>query len=257
MKKKSKPFIIARLILLFIFIGINIFLIIESITPQKSSAKQSNDLGNANVNVVNDMGGDQAEIIEPSKVIIKNKIYDANTLDKLTLDIETLPEDTRYQSYIYKSSNLEVATIDEFGNVEFIREGEVGLFAYNTFSDAIFDSFHVIVKDIKAESIAVNIKGATKKEDIFTLYLGEVYTISASVLTKNPTSKDRIYECVHNPYIEINNEQINVIGESLDSVIDILVKVDSLNEVILVKTKTKPIEYIPLKSISISDIKGY
>ena len=56
MKKKSKPFIIARLILLFIFIGINIFLIVESLTPQNSSAKQSNDLGNAIVNVVNDIG---------------------------------------------------------------------------------------------------------------------------------------------------------------------------------------------------------
>ena len=257
MKKKSKPFRIARLILLFIFIGINIFLIIESITPQNSSAKQSNDLGNAIVNVVNDMGGDQATVIEPSKVIIKNKISDANTLDKLTLDIETLPEDTRYKSYIYKSSNLEVATIDEFGNVEFIKEGEVDLFAYNTFSDEIYDSFHVKVSNIYAESIALNIKGATKEDDIYTLYLGEVYTISASVLPKNRTSKDIIYECVDNPYIEINNEQINVIGESLDSVIDIHVKADLLDEVIHVKTKTKPIEYIPLESINISDIKGY
>ena len=257
MKKKSKPFRIARLILLFIFIGINIFLIIESITPQNSSAKQSNDLGNAIVNVVNDMGGDQAAVIEPSKVIIKNKISDANTLDKLTLDIETLPEDTRYKSYIYKSSNLEVATIDEFGNVEFIKEGEVDLFAYNTFSDEIFDSFHVKVSNIYAESIALNIKGAIKEEDIYTLYLGEVYTISASVLPKNRTSKDIIYECVDNPYIEINNEQINVIGESLDSVIDIHVKADLLDEVIHIKTKTKPIEYIPLESINISDIKGY
>ena len=257
MKKKSKPFIIARLILLFIFIGINIFLIVESLTPQNSSAKQSNDLGNAIVNVVNDMGGDQAQIIKPTKVNIKNKISDANTLDKLTLDIETLPEDTRYKSYTYKSSNVEVATIDEFGNVEFIKEGEVDLFAYNTFSEEIFDSFHVRVKDIYAESMTVGIKGVTKEDDIYTLYLGEVYTISASVLPKNRTSKDILYECSDNPYIEINNEEINVIGESLDSVIDIHVKADALDLVIHVKTKTKPIEYIPLESINIIDIKGY
>ena len=217
MKKKSKKFIIARLILLFIFIGINIFLIIESLTPQDSSSKQSNGLGNVIVDVVNGMGGDQATIIEPSKVNIKNKISNANTLDKLTLDIETLPEDTRYKSYTYKSSNLEVATIDEFGNVEFIKEGEVDLFAYNTFSEEIFDSFHVRVTDIYAESLEVGINDVTKEDDIYTLYLGEVYTISSTVLPENRTSKDILYECRDNPYIKINNDQINVIGESCSS----------------------------------------
>ena len=257
MKKKSKKFIIARLILLFIFIGINIFLIIESLTPQDSSSKQSNGLGNVIVDVVNGMGGDQATIIEPSKVNIKNKISNANTLDKLTLDIETLPEDTRYKSYTYKSSNLEVATIDEFGNVEFIKEGEVDLFAYNTFSEEIFDSFHVRVTDIYAESMEVEIKDVAKEDDIYTLYLGEVYTISSTVLPENRTSKDILYECRDNPYIKINNDQINVIKESLDSVIDIHVQADALDEVLHVKTKTKPIEYIPLESITIFDIKGY
>ena len=79
MTKKSLKFNIFRILVLLAFIGASLVLVVEAMTPGAKSAQQSNDVAGGIAKIVNDMNGDQAKIIEPEQVKIKNKILNTST----------------------------------------------------------------------------------------------------------------------------------------------------------------------------------
>ena len=256
--KKRKLFRIARFVIFIIFLGINVFLIVESLTPSTNSAKQSNSVGNAIVDIVNDVNGDQAEIIEPTEVQILNKVERVDTLSKMTLEINTLPENTRYKSYTFTSSDDSIASVDEFGNVLYKKEGIVTISAINTYNEEIKDSFTVSVFDIKAEELTAEISGVTPDSTgIYTLYIGNLYNIKTKITPNNTTNKEIEYYVDSNDYIEVSIGSINVLKESNDEVIEVHVFMDDLEEIIKVKTEEEPIITIPVESFKVLDISGY
>lgn len=257
MKSLSKKYRIARLVIFIIFLIICGILIGESLTPSKNSAAQSNKVGNIIAGFVNDFNGDQAIIIEPEAVVIKNKVTEAHPKDKLQLELETTPSNTRYKSYTYVSSNKNVATVNSEGIVEFLTEGSVTITAVNSYKNTITDSFTVTVSNILVEELDVEIPNADKVEDIYHLYLGQSYSIKSTISPSNTTNKTLSYEVVDNPYIKVSGGQIQVLQASDDNIISVHVKIDNVDKVIQIKTMAKPVVNIPVEAISLNTISGY
>ena len=102
---------IARLIMLGFFIAGSVVLIVESATPGPESGRKSDATGIAISNVINDIKGDVATEIFPEECHISVKKTEFFVGESVTLTVNTLPEDSTYKSYIYTSSDEEVATV--------------------------------------------------------------------------------------------------------------------------------------------------
>lgn len=243
MKNLKKKYRIARLIILILFIITTIVLIVEALTPSDKSETQSDFVGNVIAKVVNDVNGDQATIIEPEKVIIENKINSANPNDQLALKLNTIPETTRYKSYSFKSSNEEVAKVDSTGNVIFITEGNVIITATNNHNQNIKDEFEVSVSKILATSLDIRISNSVYEDDIYYLTLGNLYSIEYDILPLNITDHQVNIEMDDNPYLEIYDNQINVL-EASDNIIKAKFRIDDIEKEIKFKVLPKDGNYI-------------
>jgi len=257
MKTLSKKYRIIRFVIFIIFLGICGFLIGESLTPSKSSAAQSNKVGNIIAGFVNDFNGDQATIIEPTSVEITNKINVAHPEEKLQMNLVTFPEDTRYKSYQFESSNELVASVDSEGNISFLSEGEVTITAKNSYNNEIKDSFTVTVSNILVEELTLSIPNATIEDDIYTLFVGETYQIKTEVAPKNATNSIVEFHVLDNPYLSLVEGQISVSSSSGDELIVIHGLIDTIDEEIKIKTIEKPVENIIVEAMSLSLVSGY
>ena len=257
MTKKKIRFNIFRILVLLAFIGASLVLVVEAMTPGAKSAKKSNDVAGGIAKIVNDMNGDQAKIIEPEQVIIKNKILNTSTGYKYQLQTETLPNNTKFKSYIYSSSDESIATITDDGTVSFLKQGKVTLTVANTRNPEVKDSFDVTVEDILVTDVEVSIGGVEPVSGVYTLQLGKTYYISTNVLPTNATNKNVTYEVDENEYIKLLYRQINVLNASDGEIIKIVVKSGDVEKILNVRTEEALVETYPVEGITVSPIKGY
>ena len=257
MTKKSLKFNIFRILVLLAFIGASLVLVVEAMTPGAKSAQKSNDVAGGIAKIVNDMNGDQAKIIEPEQVKIKNKILNTSTGYKYQLQTETLPSNTKFKSYIYSSSDESIATITDDGTVSFLKQGKVTLTVANTRNPEVKDSFDVTIEDILVTDVEVSIGGVEPVSGVYTLQLGKTYYISANVLPTNATNKNVTYEVDENEYIKLLYRQINVLNDSNGEIIKIVVKSGDVEKILNVRTEEALVETYPVEGINVSPITGY
>ena len=257
MTKKKIRFNIFRILVLLAFIGASLILVIEAMTPGSKSAQKSNNVAGGIARIVNDMSGDQAKIIEPESVEIKNKLANTSTGYKYQLELETLPENTKFKSYTYTSSDEEIAKITDDGTVTFLKQGNVTLTATNTRNPEINDSFDIEVKDILVTGIEAKISGLKDEDGIYSLQLGKTYYIQTKILPDNATNKNVSYEVEDNEFIKLFNTQINVLNDSNDEVILIKVCSGDVYTTLKIKTEEAMVETYPVEAIKVSNISGY
>ena len=163
--RKNKAFIFRVLCLIAYIICVGV-LIFEASMDGKSSANQSNAVGGAISNVVNDVNGDQTVAVNPTKVEITNDTdgtIEGKTGGKIKLELVTTPEDATYQSYIYESADSTIAEVDANGNVYFKKEGTTSITVINESFREIKDTITINVTDIKVD----NVEG--KKSELITM----------------------------------------------------------------------------------------
>ena len=112
MKKYSIKYWVLRCVFLAGYLAAAGVLIFESCLPREASAQRSQAVGEVVGGIVNDMNGDQAKEVLPTKAIIQNKQKDYKVGEETTIDIKTEPEDATYRSYTYSSDPVPVVSFD-------------------------------------------------------------------------------------------------------------------------------------------------
>lgn len=258
MKKYSKKYWVLRWLFLAGYLAAAGVLIFESTLPRGESAKRSEAVGTVVGGIINDMNGDQAKEILPTKAIIQNKETDFKVGEETTIEIETEPKDATYRSYTYASNNEEVATVDETGLVSFIKAGSVIITATNTKVPEVFDTITFNVSNIEVTSMTSSIN-ATKEGEVYKLEIYKSYVIKNVIEPSNATDKTITYDYTPNEYFELNDDTIQVIGDSGEEVIEISVTCGSITNLLKVKTYApQPIvEDYPIEGIKASNISKF
>lgn len=182
-----------------------IVIISESCMGGELSSSQSNTVGGAIAEIINNVKGDQTIVKKPTSIKIDNKISTANVNDTYQLHAFVLPEDATYKSIVYSSSNENVATINENGLIHFIKEGSVTFFVYNDTYVNILDEMSVYVSNVIETSISCSITNATIIDDVYHLDLnGSDYYINTTLSPSNVTNKNVTYHLDNANYISID-----------------------------------------------------
>ena len=258
MKKYSKKYWVFRWLFLAGYLAAAGVLIFESCLPRESSAKRSQAVGQVVGGLVNDINGDQAEEVMPTKATITNTKVDYKVGQEVQLDVTTEPSDATYQSYAYSSSNKEVASVDETGLVSFLMEGNTTITAKNTVVPEIYDTITFNVSNVAIESMSSTINAALDG-DVYKLEIYEDYVISNVIKPKNATLKLITYDYPTNDYFTLEDDTIHVIGDSNEEVIEIKVTCGEITNTLKVKTFAPPppvVDY-PLEELKASNVTKY
>ena len=252
---------IARGVFLLCYIACLVVLTVEAATPKKESAAKSNAVGATIETIINDINGDTAKEIVPTGCFISNTKFDYNVGDSTQLKVVTEPSDATYQSYIYASSDPEVASINTNGDISFLKEGEAIISATNSKYSKIKAEATFSVSSVHARSFSSTID-ATLEGDVYMLETSSTYLIENTFVPSNATFQDVTYEYnVNKGFIQIVDDTIVVLEESADEVIEVKVRnVDVANPNILkikTYTATLPDEDYPLQSFKVSNVTKY
>ena len=259
--KFNKKYHIMRILFLIAYIGCLIVLTVESLTPGKKSAQKSNAVGNVIGGFINDLGGDQAKEIEATSCSIKTvsnkRVFSVGEI--ISLDVETLPKDSTHKSYIYTTSDSNIATVSKNGTVTFLESGEVVIRATNANEENVFDEITITVNDILPESIESRILNVDLTDNYYVLEKGRSYRIDNLINPDNVTDKKITYTISNDSCISISNDTIYA-KNLTDDLITITCKTSNdLESIIYVKVIAKEVieEKVELVAINSSNISKY
>lgn len=207
MKTKKRKFFSFKILCLIGYICCVVVLIFESCMDGNASANQSNALGGSIAGIVNDIGGDKSVIVKPTKINIKNKIDSAIVDETYQLDVEILPIDTTNKSIIYQSSNDDIASISPSGLISFNKNGIVTFSVISAEDNTLIDTMEVNINHIEVEDILIS-TDANVIDDIYHLYLDEIYTLEVSYEPANATLKDMSITTDNNMYLTISADGV-------------------------------------------------
>ena len=251
--KRQKIWILLWFIAYVLCVGV---LVYESAQPGKVSAEHSNQVGGSLADLINGGAGDQTVKVEPTGLNIKNKITEASVGDTYKLEIETIPSDSSYKSYIYESSDETIATVNEQGEIEFLKQGEVDILVKNKDYNKINQTFRVNVLSVLLESIEASIVSSDHEvmyeNEIYSLYINNYYYIDTILYPSNATNKEVSYEINNNEFISIDNNKITTKKVSDDIITKITITSGSIKEEIKVKVIEDKSNEIALEEISLS-----
>ena len=258
MKKYSKKYWVLRWLFLAGYLAAAGVLIFESTLPRGESAKRSEAVGTVVGGIINDMNGDQAKEVLPTKAIIQNKETDFKVGEETTIEIETEPKDATYRSYTYASDNEEVATVDETGLVSFIKAGSAVITVTNTKVPEVSDTITFNVSNIEVTSMTSTIN-ASKEGDVYKLEIYKSYVITNVIEPSNATDKTVTYDYTPNEYIELTDDTIQVLDDSGDEIIEISVTCGSITNLLKVKTYAPQpvVEDYPIEGIKASNLSRF
>lgn len=244
MKHKSS---IAKKVYITCYIICILVLIAESLMPGNLSAKQSNSVGSGLADFINGYKDDQTVVVKAKKVEITNKISEIYVGDSYMLETLVTPIDATYKSLKFASSDLEIASVSDEGNISFLKEGSVEISISSTKYSDLKDSMTVNVKNVLLESIDSSID-ADINDGVYNLLLGSEYYITNVFNPTNTTCKDVSYEISSNNYLKIENGVITPLKNSFGDII--VIKVISGDKYKILRVCVTQNNVVELESIS-------
>lgn len=166
--------------------------------------------GESTIYVINDNGIKSNEILVHSIVKIKEI-----TLSKETLEIDVgksetllatiMPENATNKNLIWKSSNEDIAKVDENGNVIGNNVGECIV--------SVSSEDENLVAECKIKVNAIQINSLSLDENNVTLGVGQEYLLIGSVSPSNATYKTFTWSSSNSDVLTVNNGKIKAISE--------------------------------------------
>ena len=234
MKKKLTKFKIFRFLCLLAYIVCAGVLIFESSMDGTSSAAQSNAVGGAIKDVVNNVAGDDTKMVVPTNLTIDNKVEEGYVGDNFKLEVTTLPENASYKATDFKSSNEEIATISYDGTISFLKAGSVTFTATNHDYRDVKDFFTVEVLNVDVSEVKSTIN-ASLNDDVYALHLENNYKVSSVITPSNATFKDLSYTIDNESYIKIDeNGNITPIAYSKNEITTITITCGEITDTLKV-----------------------
>ncbi|MBP5445943.1 MAG: VanZ family protein [Acholeplasmatales bacterium] len=182
-----------KIFLLAFYIFIALLLIYEAALPSNVSAKQNKFFKN----IINNISKIfiRNKVIKASDITINNKIEESYFIDDyITLDLSITPSNSSYKSLTYSSTNTDILTVDDFGNVTFISEGVAKVIIEQKESDLTKEIEFNVVKHEEIEPDTFNL---VAHDYITSLPVGEVTLIYGTFSPSNVTDKDFYIESLN------------------------------------------------------------
>lgn len=254
--KKFNKTKIFKFVCLFIYIACVAVLIVEASMDGASSSSQSDAVGSIIAGAFNDISGDQTKAVIPTDVEITNTINQVKVGDSFVLSVKTTPENATYQSVNYYSSDESIATVDQNGIVNFIKEGQVELSVCNTEYTNLTDSLIVDVDVIAAQSIISTIDAVITDNGEYELYLGNQYVIETLFTPVNVTYDDLEYFVSDSSYLSVSSKGVITLKKySANKTIEITIKHNDLKQIIKVHVEYE--NKIEIENIQINEFQIY
>ncbi len=125
--------------------------------------------------------------------------------DIYKLETKVLPEDSTYKDLTYESSNIEIASIDDNGNIIANAIGQVTI-TIKDYKENVLKSFDIEVKKIPVEQITLD-------DTEVTLGKGQEYIINSKVMPIEATYTDVEWKSSDENIATINNRKIKALLE--------------------------------------------
>lgn len=166
--------------------------------------------GESTIYVINDNGVKSNEISVYSTVRIKEITISKQNLDIEIGKTETLlatitPENATNKNLIWKSSNEDIAAVDENGTVTGNNVGECTI--------SVSSNDESIVAECKVKVKAIEVNSLSLDETNVTLGVGQEYLLIGSVSPSNATYRNFTWSSSNNEILTVNNGKIKAISE--------------------------------------------
>lgn len=176
--------------------------------------------GESTIYVINDNGVKSNEILVKSIVKIKEITISKETLDIDVGKSETVlttitPENATNKNLIWKSSNEDIASVDENGVVTGNNVGECIV--------SVGSSDESVKAECKVKVNAIEINSLSLDETNVTLGVGQEYLLIGSVSPSNATYRSFTWSSSNNDVLTVNNGRVKAISEG-NSVVTITSK---------------------------------
>lgn len=176
--------------------------------------------GESSIYVINDNGIKSNTILVRSVVKIKEITLSKEFLEIYVDGAETLlatisPENATNKSLIWKSSDENIATVDENGTVNGINVGEC-IISVSSSDETVLAQCTVKVNAIEVNSLSLD-------ETNVTLAVGQEYLLIGSISPSNATYRNLTWTSSNNDVLTVKNGKIKAISEG-DAVVTITSK---------------------------------
>lgn len=142
-------------------------------------------------------------LIKVEDVLIANQVESLKLGDIYKLETSVIPEDATYRGLVFESSNLDIATIDNDGNIIANAIGQT-VITIKDYEEKELNSFNINITKIPVEEITLDDKEVT-------LGKGQEYIINAKVIPIEATYTDVEWESSDESVVTIKNRKIKAV----------------------------------------------
>ena len=198
-----------------LFLLTSIIILSEAALPGSSSSSQSNFVSNIISNVYNAAKNIYSRNVYPTSLEVK-EVNKSFTSSSFLLEYKVLPENSTFKNVTFESSDPSIATIDEKGFVNCLKQGQVKLKSSLSIPEKnilLEKEFLLEVEDVLPTSLSISSSSITN--NILTIKEGEYIYLDATILPENTTNKTVSYYIKDDSTFVYDNGSLELIDNNI------------------------------------------
>lgn len=129
------------------------------------------------------------EIIKATAIVFTNTTTEVYETDQLQLTYDILPANHTYNHLLWKSSNEQIATVDENGVVTGVQKGTATIYAYATDKSGVVGTIDITVKGyVAAQEVRITAPASDQ------MYLGQDLMLEYAYTPEDATASTVVWE---------------------------------------------------------------
>ena len=198
-----------------LFLLTSIIILSEAALPGSSSSSQSNFVSNIISNVYNAAKNIYSRNVYPTSLEVK-EVNKSFTSSSFLLEYKVLPENSTFKNVTFESSDPSIATIDEKGFVNCLKQGQVKLKSSLSIPEKnilLEKEFLLEVEDVLPTSLSIS--SSSIINNTLTIKEGEYIYLDATILPENTTNKTVSYYIKDDSSFVYENESLELIDNNI------------------------------------------
>ena len=198
-----------------LFLLTSIIILSEAALPGSSSSSQSNFVSNIISSVYNATKNIYSRNVYPTSLEVK-EVNKSFTSSSFLLEYKVLPENSTFKNVTFESSDSSIATIDEKGFVNCLKQGQVTLKSSLSIPEKnilLEKEFLLEVEDVLPTSLSIS--SSSIINNTLTIKEGEYIYLDATILPENTTNKTISYYIKDDSSFVYENESLELIDNNI------------------------------------------
>ncbi|MDY2746929.1 MAG: VanZ family protein [Bacilli bacterium] len=198
-----------------LFLLTSIIILSEAALPGSSSSSQSNFVSNIISSVYNATKNIYSRNVYPTSLEVK-EVNKSFTSSSFLLEYKVLPENSTFKNVTFESSDPSIATIDEKGFVNCLKQGQVKLKSSLSIPEKnilLEKEFLLEVEDVLPTSLSIS--SSSIINNTLTIKEGEYIYLDATILPENTTNKTVSYYIKDDSTFVYDNGSLELIDNNI------------------------------------------